>query len=80
MMTQAEMNELATKYAYDIITCPGSPDVQTAIELWQDDNIGVEEGVSVWEPFERYEACELLGLLRDFEDAFLNFVKEILDK
>lgn len=76
-MTQAEMSELATKYAYDLITCPGSPDVQTAIELWQGGNIGVEEGVIVWDPFERYVACELLGLLSGFEAAFLNFAKEI---
>ena len=79
-MTQAEMSELATKYAYDIITCPGSPDVQTAIELWQRDNIGVEEGVNVWKPFETYEAWELLDLLSDFEAAFLNFAKEIPEK
>ena len=78
-MTVDEIQTLATRYAYDIVTCPGSPDtedgMQEVFDKWSDDE--VHEDVIVWEPFENLTPCELLGTLRDFEEAFLRFANEV---
>jgi len=80
MKTQAEIEQLATRYAYDIVTCPGSPDtdegMEEVFEKWADDE--THEDVVVWEPFEeKYSPQELLGTVRDLEAAFLHFAKAI---
>mgnify|MGYP003342923005 FL=1 len=81
-MTVDEIQTLATQYAYDIVTCPGSPDtedgIQEVLDKWSDDE--VHEDVIVWQPFEIYTPQELLGTLRDLELAFLRFEKEVSEK
>ena len=75
MKTQAEIEQLAQQYAYDMLTCPGSPDVDVAIESWENDEHHPE--LVIWEPFEEYEPDDLLGVFRDFESTFLAFLKDI---
>lgn len=81
MKTQAEIEQLATQYAYDIVTCPGSPDTDEGMEevfdRWSDDES--HEDVIVWDVFENHSPQELLGTVRDLEAAFLNFVKEVVN-
>jgi len=80
MKTQAEIEQLATRYAYYIVTCAGSPDtdegMEAVFEKWADDE--VHEDVVVWKPFEeKYSPQKLLGTVRDLEAAFLHFAKAI---
>ena len=76
MKTQAEIEQLAAEYAYDIISCPGSPHVDDAIESWRNDEHHPD--LIIWQPFEQYYGPDdLLGTFRDLEAAFLNFAKAI---
>ena len=74
-MTVDEINQLAAEYAYEIISCPGSPTVDEAIESWRDDEHHPD--LIIWQPFEIYEPDELLGTFRDLQAAFLHFAKKV---
>ena len=79
MMTQADVQELAKKYAYEILTCPGSPeDIDEVLDIWAEDKH--HRDTIIWEPFEDCEPDDLLAHFENLEAAFLNFAKEILDK
>ena len=77
-MTADEIQALATRYAYDIVTCPGSPDTEDGMEevfdVWSDDE--AHPDVIVWDAFENHTPQELLGIVRDLAEAFLRFEKE----
>ncbi len=79
MMTQNEMSELAKKYAYEILTCPGSPtDIDEVLDIWAEDKH--HRDTIIWEPFEDCEPDDLLAHFENLEAVFLSFAKEILEK
>lgn len=79
MMTQDEVVELAKKYAYGILTCPGSPeDIDEVLDIWAEDKH--HRDTIIWQPFEDCEPDDLLGHFENLEATFLNFAKEILEK
>jgi hypothetical protein len=79
MKTQAEIAELAKQYAYDTMTCPGSPDnIDEVVDMWWENKH--HNDVIVWEPFEEYEPEELYSQFEDFQAAFQNCIKEFLEK
>ena len=75
-MTQSDIQELAKKYAYEILTCPGSPeDIDGVLDIWAEDKH--HRDTIIWEPFEDCEPDDLLAHFENLEAAFLSFAKEI---
>lgn len=74
-LTQDQIEQLAKKYAYDILTCPGSPeDIDEVLDIWAEDKH--HRDTIIWQPFEDCEPDKLLAHFENLEAAFLNCIKE----
>lgn len=74
-MTVDEIDTLASKYAYDIMTCPGSTeDIESVVESWASNEH--HDDVFVWQPFEEWTPFDLYDQFEDLKNAFLKFAKE----
>lgn len=73
------IEELAKRYAYELMTCPDSTeDIDSVLESWSDNKH--HKGAIVWH---RFEDCDPLDLIENFyhlRNTFLDFAKKIREK
>ena len=69
------LQDLANKYAYEVLTCPDSTsDFNSVLESWA---AGKErDDVTVWRRFENCDPFELECEHSSFADSFLQFYAE----
>lgn len=77
-MAKVEIDELAKKYAFDIVTSPGTTcTVDAFLEALEQDKI--HEGASVWAPFEHMTAADLFETFEMLADSHIGFFCETSD-
>lgn len=77
-MATVEIDELAKKYAFAIVTCPDTTcTVGEFLEALEQGKI--HEGASVWAPFENMTAENLFETFETLADSHIGFFCETAD-